>query len=457
MDKLQLKVAAAVIRRADTFLLCRRPEGTHLAGHWEFPGGKLEPGETPEQALRRECREELGVELDRVCELWTIRHDYGDREVELYFQSAELAAGSEPRALHAPEIGWYRPAEMPALPILPADLAIVDRLADGTDAPGPAPGGGGSGGSGWGPIPETFSWSASRGSAFRDCPRAYFFHYYLAVGRGEQADPARARLAWRLRHLTSVPLWVGSRVHDTIERLLRSSRSDSSLTVEQAIEDMVARMRREYAQSRRGDQLRTPDPKDAARFHEHEYGVAVPDEVWRQRVEEAREMLRAFARLGYLDVARGLHDGELLGLEGLEQWQFEGVPMWVRIDFAYRDPEGVVHIVDWKTGRYDRGENPLQMMAYASFAARTWGVPLDALDVREVYLRLPEPDRRCRIDAESVAAAEAQMRASIGAMLAPVRDRERNTAREDDFPLAADMRSCRNCFFFKVCPAGAAP
>ncbi|MCU0231878.1 MAG: (deoxy)nucleoside triphosphate pyrophosphohydrolase [Acidobacteria bacterium] len=130
MTQRLIRVAAGIVPQAGRYLLQRRPAGTHMAGYWEFPGGKLEEGETPAAALEREMREELGVEIDDVRPLWLIRHAYDDREVELHFLAARIAGG-EPRALHADAIGWYAPAAMPGLPILPADLEIVARLAPG--------------------------------------------------------------------------------------------------------------------------------------------------------------------------------------------------------------------------------------------------------------------------------------------------------------------------------------
>jgi 8-oxo-dGTP diphosphatase len=134
LTKCLLRVAAGIVPQGDRYLLQRRPPGTHMAGYWEFPGGKLEEGETPAAALAREMREELGVEIDGVRPLWVIRHAYDDREVELHFLAARIVGG-EPRAFHADAIGWYAPAAMAGLPILPADLEIVERLTPGLLGP----------------------------------------------------------------------------------------------------------------------------------------------------------------------------------------------------------------------------------------------------------------------------------------------------------------------------------
>ncbi|NJN64986.1 MAG: (deoxy)nucleoside triphosphate pyrophosphohydrolase [Acidobacteria bacterium] len=123
-----IRVAAGVIAQDGRYLLTQRAPHTHMAGYWEFPGGKLEPGESPSDALARELREELGIEVDEIVPLWVVLHDYPERRVELNFLRARIASG-EPRAQDGvAAYGWYRPDEMPGLPILPADLPLVARL-----------------------------------------------------------------------------------------------------------------------------------------------------------------------------------------------------------------------------------------------------------------------------------------------------------------------------------------
>ncbi len=129
-----IRVAAAVIERDGRFLLTRRLAGSHMAGYWEFPGGKLEDGESPAEALVRELREELGVGVAAPAPLATLRHDYPERTVELHFLRTEIVSG-EPRPLQVGGLGWFAPAEMADLPILPADLPIVSRLDRTGDGP----------------------------------------------------------------------------------------------------------------------------------------------------------------------------------------------------------------------------------------------------------------------------------------------------------------------------------
>ncbi len=119
-------VAAAVIERDGRLLLTRRVEGTHLAGYWEFPGGKCEAGEALDACLRRELREELGVDSIVGDELMATTHAYAERTVELHFFRAQLLG--EPTARIGQQMQWVRRQDLSALPLPPADDELVARL-----------------------------------------------------------------------------------------------------------------------------------------------------------------------------------------------------------------------------------------------------------------------------------------------------------------------------------------
>ena len=124
-------VAAGVVIENGKVLLSRRKEGSHLAGRWEFPGGKAEAGEDPRAALRRELEEELGIHttVGAVAEVTFHRYDDADKAVLLLFYFATREPGSpEPQALDVAELRWadataLDPAEFP-----PADVAILAKV-----------------------------------------------------------------------------------------------------------------------------------------------------------------------------------------------------------------------------------------------------------------------------------------------------------------------------------------
>jgi 8-oxo-dGTP diphosphatase len=120
-----IEVTAAVIRRADTILLARRPEGSHFAGMWEFPGGKIDPGETPEECLARELLEEFGLLADIGAFVTSTRFRHENGEIELLAYEARFAAGA-PQLNSHDEIAWVPVHELLDKDLAPADVAIAE-------------------------------------------------------------------------------------------------------------------------------------------------------------------------------------------------------------------------------------------------------------------------------------------------------------------------------------------
>jgi mutator protein MutT len=122
-----IDVAAAVIEREGRFLLTRRLENTHLAGLWEFPGGKCELGETHEACLRRELAEELGTGARVGNLIMTIEHAYPEKTVRLHFYRCDLDA--EPRPLLGQEMRWIARGDLRTFDFPEADRALIELLS----------------------------------------------------------------------------------------------------------------------------------------------------------------------------------------------------------------------------------------------------------------------------------------------------------------------------------------
>ncbi len=126
-NKRWLEVVGGILWRGDAFLAAQRPEGHPQAGFWEFPGGKVEPGETLEAALSRELAEELSLSV-RHPHFWrTVEHDYGFRAVRLHFFHITEFSG-EPAANDGQDFRWVTPEEARTLPFLEADRPLLDEL-----------------------------------------------------------------------------------------------------------------------------------------------------------------------------------------------------------------------------------------------------------------------------------------------------------------------------------------
>jgi 8-oxo-dGTP diphosphatase len=108
-------------------LIAQRPPGKHMAGGWEFPGGKREPGETPRAALERELREELGIEVHEATPLISYEHEYPERRVLLDLWVVTRYSG-EPQPLDAPALQWVAVDELESAGLLAADLPMIPAL-----------------------------------------------------------------------------------------------------------------------------------------------------------------------------------------------------------------------------------------------------------------------------------------------------------------------------------------
>ena len=126
MDKPRLRVVAAALFDGGRVLLAERPAGKHMAGWWEFPGGKVASGESDAQALVRELREELGVDAQPATEIMTLTHEYPDRVVDLVLW--RVSAVGVPRGLDGQQLKWVDCDALESERLLPADRPFIAAL-----------------------------------------------------------------------------------------------------------------------------------------------------------------------------------------------------------------------------------------------------------------------------------------------------------------------------------------
>jgi 8-oxo-dGTP diphosphatase len=122
----RIVVVAAVIERNGLFLVARRPQGTHLAGYWEFPGGKVHDSESHEAALHREIKEELNANISGLQKIFQTSHVYPERTVELHFFRGSLDGNPEPAL--GQELRWIGRDDFATLEFPPADADLIANL-----------------------------------------------------------------------------------------------------------------------------------------------------------------------------------------------------------------------------------------------------------------------------------------------------------------------------------------
>ena len=123
------EVVAALVWDNDKFMICQRPANKARPLLWEFVGGKVEPGETKEQALIRECQEELNITLDVGEEFMDALHEYPDILVHLTVFNATIIDGT-PQKLEHNDIQWITPSEIPDYEFCPADVEILEKICE---------------------------------------------------------------------------------------------------------------------------------------------------------------------------------------------------------------------------------------------------------------------------------------------------------------------------------------
>ena len=123
----RIDVVAAIIRKDDEILITQRLDNVHLARFWEFPGGKVEAGESFEVALQREIQEELGIKIRVKDEFLTLDHDYPAKSVRLHFFNCTVLQG-DPKAIDVADLRWVKPHDIGNYQFPPADAELISKL-----------------------------------------------------------------------------------------------------------------------------------------------------------------------------------------------------------------------------------------------------------------------------------------------------------------------------------------
>ncbi|BDG09613.1 PD-(D/E)XK nuclease family protein [Anaeromyxobacter paludicola] len=299
-------------------------------------------------------------------------------------------------------------------------------------------------------LTNDFSWSKSRHEKFQECRRAYYYAYYGAWGGWEAPAGSEVRELYVLKQLSSRWQWAGSLVHEALKQLLRRAQVTGQYL---PADDLVARTRQRaralWSVSREKSYWR--DRKPVGALVEHEYGDPVTGEEWKRLFEEVVEgSLRGFYASPAFAEIKETPRSQWLTVDELDSFQFEGTKIWVAIDFGYRGNDGLVHVLDWKTGR-ERGVDQTQVGIYTLYAQGKWKLAPGEVVGGLVYLGQGGETTDVRADPEALAGCEQKMRDSIAGMRALLDDAPRNRASLGRFPQAEDPAACRRCPFRRPC------
>ena len=285
-------------------------------------------------------------------------------------------------------------------------------------------------------MAKEFSWSVSRHDTFASCKRRYFYSYYAS-----EDDPEIRRL----KKLSALPLWAGSVVHETIEAFLKTRDALPSETEQEALIKAAVhgQMLSDWRDSEAGS-LRF-------RLFEHEYQVQVDAEDKKIVVGIVMRSLRNFFKSPVLAEALAVGRGQWLTVEDLISFDVDGVPVFLRMDLAFRDQAGRVVIVDWKTGRGEGRFSEVQVAGYALYASEQgWVQSPEEIQTELAYLAIPRYVRRA-VDRKKVDHLRRFIQKSATTMRGLLLDPVANLARLEDFPMVDRPQMCRRCNYRKLC------
>jgi hypothetical protein len=285
-------------------------------------------------------------------------------------------------------------------------------------------------------VAHEFSWSVSRHDTFSSCKRKYFYSYYLAPD-----DPE----IHRLKKLSALPLWAGSVVHEIIENFLKTHDTMPSPEEQQAIIHAAVHERL------LGDWRQSEAASLTFRLFEHEYSQTIEAEDKKIVVGIVMRSLRNFFKSPVLQEALAVGRSQWLTIEDLVSFEVGGTNVFLRMDLAFRDAQGRVVIVDWKTGRGEGRFNEIQLAGYALYAARQgWVGANEDIQTELAYLAIPRYVRRS-VDARKLDHARAFIEKSASGMKALLLDPVLNLGRLEDFAMIDRPQTCRRCNFRRLC------
>ena len=298
-----------------------------------------------------------------------------------------------------------------------------------------------------GKLKNEFSWSKSRNDTFRQCHRKYYYSYYGHWGGWEFDAPDEVRQIYILGKLKNRFMWAGGIVHNSIRNVLEETKSGRVPLMNRLIELTREQMRHDFESSK--NKMYWQDPKSCALF-EHEYDVEVKEERWKDLWNHVETCLQNFYSSDIFDMVRNIDFSLWLPIEEFQSFPFEDTKINVKLDFAYKDTDGGVTIIDWKTGKSELAGSDVQLACYTLFAINHWNVSPEKVKTIEYNLHHKRGITN-RLDTGEIEEIRGYMRKSIKEMKALLVDPVENIASKDSFAKTIDKDTCNSCNFKRVC------
>ncbi len=303
-----------------------------------------------------------------------------------------------------------------------------------------------------GTLKNELVWSHSRDRLFRSCRRAYWFAYYGSWGGWDLRAPPEQRTAYVQKKLTSIPQWIGTRVHGAAEQAIGALCSSRPPDVEANVAQLRRQLQADIDGSRSGAWLQRPSKRVG--FREHYYGEPADETTWTAATAEVERQVRGFYTNRLYQRLVAVPE-RVLEVEQLRRFWVGDAEVYVALDLLVDDGRGGVVVVDWKTGeQHDHHEVAGQLGVYGLYTTRQLGVPEDSVLTMYVNLR-SGTETRHRVGPPEISKAEQEIREGVDSMRAQLTDPAQNVAELERFPpLPPGAPACVRCNFRGVCGRG---
>jgi hypothetical protein len=301
-----------------------------------------------------------------------------------------------------------------------------------------------------GKLKNEFSWSYSRVAKYRQCPRAYYYHYYAAWEGWRKDAPAPVQRAYLLKNLTDLWQWVGSLVHESIKFAIARLKAGQAITAAELIKRMHTRAGADFEDSRSGRYRQQPNQLTG--FQEHYYRVKLSKSDWQAAWGQAKNHLRTFLQSAlYAHLCRQ-PPATFLDAEELRSFTVAGTKVWVQMDLARQEEETIV-LYDWKTGSVEAQELRQQLGIYGLYVRHAWPEEASAdTPLRGIVYNLAD-DRLFEFELGETTLQETRtmIEARISELQGLLLDPQANLAELRRFPKIDDLNVCRRCQFRELC------
>ncbi len=302
-------------------------------------------------------------------------------------------------------------------------------------------------------LKSELTWSYSRDRLFKECKRAYYYHYYASWGGWDKSADEFTKKAYILKNMRNIDIWVGDIIHQIIKWILESKisadkdlfRKDNGISYDDAAKKAKQLLMKTWEQSR--SQAWRQNVKNNLNLFEHYYGPEPTREELSLKLQKVTKSLSNFYSLKLLDEISKLSKENFLGIDMLDSFDFEGTKIFAVPDFAILNSDYLLY--DWKTGRITE-KDILQLSCYALYASTKWGAKKEKIKIFPVYLS-QEVGKILEVECIEVEKVKEYIRQSLNEMKYVLSDLKNNQADIGLCQKTTDTRRCQRCKFQEIC------